>query len=92
MTITIELSEELADRLAAAGIPETEASRFALTAIQEAADNAEVRDWWNHLSDKRRDEEMELTEESSAAGNRGRTSPADEVYARVRARNPRATA
>ena len=52
MTITIELPEELSARLAAAGIPAEDASDYAIAVLAEAADCAEVRSWWDCLSER----------------------------------------
>ncbi len=90
MTITIELPDELTERLKAAGVPAEDASRYAVAALTEIADRAEadaasVRVWWDALSDEEREAERARTRESLAAADAGRTHPAAEVYARVRA-------
>lgn len=84
MTMTIELPGELPDRLKAAGIPAEDASRYAVAALTEAADHAEVRVWWDSLTEDEREAERAKTRESLAAGDAGRTPPAAEVYARIR--------
>lgn len=88
MTITIELSEELAARLADAGIPAEDASRYAVAALTEVADRAEARVWWDSLTENERETERAKTRESLAAGDAGRSRAAAEVYARVRAQRP----
>jgi predicted transcriptional regulator len=85
MTLNIELPEELASRLAAAGIRSDEASRYALAALTEVVDHAEMRAWWDDLSAEERLKEAAKTRESLAAADAGRCRPAAEVYARVRA-------
>lgn len=84
MTITIELPDELAARLAAAGIPAEDAHRYAVAALTEVADRAEVRAWWDGLTEEGREAERAKTKESLAAADAGRSRPADEVYARIR--------
>ena len=84
MTITIELPEELAARLTAAGIPEEDVSRYAVAALSEIADKAEVRAWWDSLSEQNRETEKARTRESLAAADAGRSNSADEAYARIR--------
>ena len=66
MTITIELPDELAERLADAGIPPEDASRYAVSALEEAAESVEVRAWWDRLSEQDRLRERTWTEESAA--------------------------
>lgn len=83
MSITIELPEDLSARLAAAGIPADDAARYALAALAEVADHAEVRAWWDGLSRHARTAEIRKTRESLAAADAGRTSPAEDVLARV---------
>ena len=86
MPITIELPEELAARLEAAGIHREDASRYAIAALVEAADHAEVRAWWDGLSEAQREAERVKTQESVSAGDAGRSSSAVDVYSRIRAR------
>src|SRR5688572_9748059 len=50
MTLTIEVPDELARRLEAVGIPREEACRYAVAALSEVADHADVRAWWDGLS------------------------------------------
>lgn len=87
MTITIELPEELAARLTVAGVPTDDASRYALAALAEVADSAEVRAWWDSLTESEQELEKAKTRESLAAGDAGRSRPAAEVYDRIRARS-----
>jgi predicted transcriptional regulator len=91
MILNIELPEELTSRLEAAGIQSEEMSRYAVAALSEVADHAEVRAWWDQLRPKERLKELTKTRESLAAADAGRHSPAADVYARVRAQaSPRA--
>ena len=83
MTVTIELPEELAARLEAAGIPSAEASRYAIEALSDVADCAEVREWWERLTEAQREAERAVTRRSLTAGDAGRSSPAAEVYQRL---------
>jgi len=85
MTLNIELPDELVSRLDAAGIRSEEASRYAIAALTEVADHAEVRAWWDGLNAEDRGDEAAKTRNSLAAIDAGRCSPAVEVYARVRA-------
>lgn len=87
MTITIELPEELSARLTAAGVLAVDAGRYALAALVEVADHAEVRAWWDSLAEADREAERLRTGESLAAADAGHSSPADEVYARIRTRS-----
>jgi predicted transcriptional regulator len=94
MTITIELPDDLAARLAAAGIPAEDASRYAVATLLEVAERAktdadEVRAWWDSLTSDEQEEEKAKTRESLAAADAGRSSPAAEVYARIRAKRYR---
>ena len=67
MTITIELTDELAERLADVGITPEDASRYAISALEIAADSVEVRIWWEGLSEQDQMTERARTEESLAA-------------------------
>ena len=87
MTVTIDVPDELASRLIAAGIHAADARRYAITALEEAVDNAEVREWWDRLSAQEREAEIAKTEASLADADSGRTSTAEAVYARVRTRH-----
>ena len=92
MTMTIELPDELAARLKAAGIPAEDASRYAVAALTEVADRAEtdaaeVATWWDSLTEEEQEVERAKTRESLAAADAGRTRPAAEVYARLRAKH-----
>ena len=82
--MTIELPEELSARLTEAGIPAEDAGRYAVAALFEVADRAEVRAWWDALSREEQETQRQRTQESLAAGDAGRTHPASEVFARVR--------
>ena len=86
MTITIELTDDLANRLADAGIPPEDASRYAVSALEEAAESIEVRAWWEKLGKQGRLTEIARTEESRTAADSGLFSAAEDVYARIRAR------
>ena len=86
MTITIEIPDELSARLAAVGIPADEAREFATAALSEVADNAEVRAWWGSLTQKQRESERARTRASLDAADSGNFRPAEEVFARVRAK------
>lgn len=90
-TISIELPDELASRLEAAGIPSEEAGRYAVAALHEVADHAEVRAWWDALTAEQRVAERAKTRGSLADAESHRTRPAAEVYARIRARAVRLT-
>jgi hypothetical protein len=92
MTISIELSDQLAARLAAAGIPAEEAGRYAVAALLDIVDRAEkdaseVHAWWDSLSDEHRSNEARKTEQSLAQGDAGRVRSAADVYARLRSRH-----
>lgn len=84
-TISIELPDELTSRLEAAGIPSEEAGRYAVAALSEVADHAEVRAWWDTLTGEQRAAELAKTRESLAEADAHGTRPAAEVYARIRA-------
>jgi hypothetical protein len=75
MTVTIELPPDLAARLEAVGIPSEEAERYALEALSEVADSADVRDWWARLTEAQREAERAATQRSLAAGDAGHSSP-----------------
>src|SRR5438270_9946474 len=90
MTITIELSDDLAARLTAAGIGAADASRFAvatLTGIADRADvdAAEVRAWWDGLSREEQAAEKASLRSSLAVAEVGLCSQASDVYSRIRA-------
>jgi len=68
---------------------ELEARQRAVAALSEAADHFEVRTWWDGLTEDEREAERAKTRKSLAAGDAGRTRPASEVYARIRARYAR---
>jgi predicted transcriptional regulator len=87
-TITLELPDELAMRLEAAGILSEEAGRYAVAALTEVADRAEVRAWWDSLTDTERTAERAKTAKSLGAADAGRSSPAAEVYVRIRSQSP----
>jgi predicted transcriptional regulator len=86
-TLTIELPPELAAQLAA--LPDDERNRFAVAALSAALSDPDmgIADaWWEGLTDEEQAEERRIVAESSAAGDAGRVSPAEDVYARLRAR------
>ena len=90
MTITVELPEDLAGRLASVGIPAEEVSRYAVATLLEIArrveaDAAEARAWWEGLTDQQRLQERETTAKTILDSDNGRTRPAADVYARIRA-------
>ena len=89
MTLNIELPEELASRLDAVGIRSDDASRYAIAALTEVADHAEMRAWWDGLNAEDRGDEAAKTRQSLAAIDSGRYSPAAEVHDRVRAESAR---
>jgi hypothetical protein len=84
MTLNIELPDELMSRLEAAGIPAEEASRYALAALNEVAEDAELRAWWDDLSSEERLTEAAKTRDSLAAADSGQSRFASDVHARVR--------
>jgi len=83
--MTIEVPEELALRLETAGIRAGDVSRYALTALANAADDGELQTWWDALSDEERSAERAKTTKSLADADASRCRPAEEVYARARA-------
>jgi hypothetical protein len=85
MTLNLELPEELTSRLEAAGIPAEDASRYALAALSEMADRAELRAWWDALSTDERINEAAKTRESVAAADSCTVASAANAYARARA-------
>jgi len=96
-TFTLDLPDETAARLRAAAAREgLDPNRYAAVRLAEVlagdeagdpeADAAEVRAWWDGLSEAQREAETARTRASLAAADAGRTRPADEVYARIRAR------
>ncbi|MDQ2688312.1 MAG: hypothetical protein M3Y28_10640 [Armatimonadota bacterium] len=87
MTLTIELPEDLAARLTVAGVPTDDASRYALAALADMADRAEIRAWWDGLSDPEQELEKTKTRESLAAADAGRFRPAAEVYDNIRTKS-----
>ena len=87
MTITIEVPDELAARLSDAGILAPDASRYAVTALEEVADHEEIRVWWDRLSEPDRDAERSRTAQSLASLNESGSNSAGEVYARIRAKH-----
>lgn len=83
MPITIELPDELAAQLAEAGVPAEDAGRYALAALTEVADRAEVRAWWDSLTRREQENERAKTRQSLAAGDEGRSRPAAKGYAQT---------
>ena len=86
MARTIEIPDELAERLDDAGVAEDKARLYALTALSYLADDREVRAWWDGLSEEQRQCERDLLRASQEAAEAGRVSTAEEVVARIRAK------
>ena len=76
-------AQELVDRLNAAGIEGEDAARVAVTALSEAADSAEVRSWWDHLSKRDQEREKARTNESLQAADKGPFQRVVKVYANL---------
>jgi hypothetical protein len=71
VTPSIELPDELASRLDAVGIRSEEASQYAIAALTEVANHADVRTWWGGLSAEDRSGEAAKTRQSLAAIDAG---------------------
>lgn len=87
MITTIEIPSELAARLTAAGISSDEVTERAIHALTDFLLEAEqdaTESWWDSLSVEERAAEKAKTQTSLKAGDAGRTSPASEVYTRLR--------
>ena len=95
--LTIDVSEEIAACIAAlppAG--QTELTRRVQNVVAASLSQNEFSDedkkdaegaaWWNSLSPEEQAAEHQAVLRSFADGDAGRTKPADEVYARVRAK------
>ncbi len=86
MAITLDMPDELTERLAEAGIREEDAARIAMAALSDAADRAEVRAWWEGLSRQEQRTETSLTQASLDAADSGRPVAAKEAYRRIRSK------
>ena len=72
MTLSIEVPQELASRLQQAGIEVDDAGRYAIEALSEAADHAEVRAWWDLLGEEQQAKRDRAHRRKSRPTERGR--------------------
>jgi predicted transcriptional regulator len=97
MTITIEDAELAARLRALADACGEEPGHFAVGLLRRAmdeaeADEAEAAAWWHSLTEQEREAERTRLARGLADVDAGRTRPAEEVYARLRAKYARQTA